>query len=179
MRLKYFFKVVLFLILLCVGTATPIIASGVSQNKSKLLIDVVSVSPDSTIKIDVAFDLDEEAVLYQWQGHIWPLLRSALSVDVVSNSGESWQVEKIDFGGFWPKVGYRLDKVVAKHYKYPHPLHLQINDSNGKPVSGCGDLSITYDMVRSEFWQRRKIWTLLNLISNRVEFCFPEKSLDE
>jgi hypothetical protein len=178
MRLNYFFKVVLFLILLCVGTATPFIASGDSQNKSKLLIDVVSISPDNTIKVDVTFELEEESVLYQWQGYIWPLLNSALSVNVVSNSGETWKIEKRGVEKFYPKVGHEWDKVVAKHYKYPYPLHLKILDSNGKSDSGCGHFSITYDMKNSEFWQRRKIWTLLNLTSNRVEFCFPKSQLD-
>lgn len=176
MSLNSFFKLFLLLFLLCVGTVAPAIASGVSQNKSKLLIDVVSVSSSGTIKIDITFDLDEESVLYQWQGNAWPLLNSALSVDVVSASGESWRMKKREEEKFHPKVGHERDKVVARHYKYPHPLHLRIIDSNGKPVSGCGHLSITYDMTRSEFWQRRKIWTLLNLTSNRVEFCFPKNS---
>ncbi|MDH5762026.1 MAG: hypothetical protein OEZ51_03495 [Nitrospinota bacterium] len=157
----------------------PTSASVVDQGQQKLMIDVVSISPDSTIKIDVTFDLVEESVLYQWgSGYIWPLLSSALFVEVVSSTGESWQVEKVELEKAWPKVGHRLDKVVAKYYKYPHPLHLQILDPNGEPVKGCGDIRITYDMTRSEYWERRKIWTLLNLTSNRVKFCFPERYLD-
>ncbi len=151
----------LSLILLVACTST------VSGSDGRVSIDDVRVEA-GIVRMQVALHLIEEQSVYEWRGHIYPLLGYGLHVEAVLPSGENLQVENAL--KVVPKMPRNRDVVRARDYSYPEPLQLVISRSKGTTLEGCAQVTVRYDTTTM-----RVLGPLdsVRLDPATVQVCFP------
>lgn len=108
-------------------------------------IDDVRVEA-GVVLVRLSLHLDKEYSVYDWRGHVYPLLGYGLHVEAVLQSGEKLQVENVR--KVIPKLPQDRDVVRSLDHTYAEPLQLSIGRSDGRPLAGCADLTVRYDTTK-------------------------------
>lgn len=152
----------LSLILLAACTSTT------SGTDGRVSIDDVRVEA-GVVRMQVALHLTKEQSVYDWRGHIYPLLGSGLHVEAVLPSGEELKVENVL--KVIPKLPHDRDVVRARDHSYPEPLQLAISRSDGTAPAGCAQVTVRYDTTAM------KVLVPLDAVRldpATIQVCFPE-----
>lgn len=121
------------------------------------------------VRMQVALHLKQKQSVYDWRGHIYPLLGYGLHVKAVLRSGESLQVENAL--KVIPKLPRDRDVVRARDHSYPEPLQLVMSRQDGTTPTGCAEVTVRYDTT-----EMKVLGPLdsIRLDPAKTQVCFPE-----
>jgi len=134
----------------------------------RVSIDDVRVDA-GVVRMQVTLHLANEQSVYDWRGHIYPLLGSGLHVEAVLPSGEVLQVENAL--KVFPKLPHDRDVVRARDYSYPEPLQLAISRSDGTAPAGCAQVTVRYDTTTMKVLGPLDA---VRLDPATIQVCFPQ-----
>lgn len=140
----------------------------INLDVGRISIDKIDILESHEVHVFVSLRPDKEAKLYNWRGHIYPLLDTALFISGYTSDGDRLYAQNVP--KVMPKFPHRNDVVISSHYKYEHPLRLVFFDEEERIVSeGCIRIKIKYDTTSIE---PSNILTKIILESVFEEFCF-------
>ena len=150
----------LILLVACTSTA--------SGTDGKVSVDDVRVEA-GVVRMKVALHLTKKQSIYDWRGHIYPLLGYGLHVEAVLPSGEELQVENAL--KVIPKLPHDRDVVRARDHSYPEPLQLAISRPGGTAPTGCAEVTVRYDTTTMKVLGPLDA---VRLDPATIQVCFPE-----
>ena len=136
------------------------------ESEGRVDIRQAKLSADGILEMTLALVSKKERAYYSWKGHVYPLLRFGLFVNVTSEDERELLTENVDV--LMPKLHPR-DVVHAQEYEYKEPLRLRVIGADGEPYRKCIQVKVTYDPTKLRY--RPEHLSMIRLESDRVRVC--------
>lgn len=118
------------------------------QRKKAVTLEVSKIdwNEDGRLSLQLELRSEEVAAYYSWRGYVYPLLGSGLFFEIEYPADERLVI--VSARKVLPKIPHPKDVVLAKRYRYPKPLVVQVLRPDGSIYQGCVRFRLRYDTRR-------------------------------
>ena len=133
-------------------------------------IEKTSYDAQGVLELRVGYEFCEMTKVYDWRGHLYPILNYSLFARAVASNGSLLNVKNVE--QILPKIYHPKDVVETKSFMYQKPLRLMISRDDEKPHRECFEFQLQYNTtgIRTPHTLSK-----IDVHSNKIEVCDIDK----